>query len=112
MTVFVVQKQMRYNPDTGKSEPRFPTIVKAERFGDLEYCLSPNEHPFGMESALGNLHESLSGFNDDDFLVLVGSPILLGCATTIAAHYNEGRVKFLQWSAKENDYVMLPATIY
>lgn len=112
MTVYVVQKQMRYNQETGKSEPRFPTIVRAEKFGELQYCLAPNEHPMIMDSVLGHLHESLSGFNDDDYLVLVGSPILLGCATAIAAHYNEGRVNFLQWSAKEGGYLVVQAEIY
>ena len=112
MTVYVVQKQIRYNPGTGKPEPRFPTIAKAEKYGDLEYCLSPNEHPYNLESVLGNLHESLSGFSDDDYLVLVGSPILLGCAAAIAARYNEGRVSFLQWSAKENDYIKIAGAIF
>ena len=112
MTVFVVQQQMRYNPSTGKPEPRFPTISKAERHGEIEYCLSPNEHPFNLESVLGALHESLSGFSDTDHLILVGNPILLGSASAIAAHYNEGRVKFLQWSAKQNDYIVIKAQIY
>lgn len=112
MSVYVVQKQMRYDHDAQKSVPRFPTITKAERFGEIKYCLSPNEHPFNMESAVGNLHDALSGFCDDDFLILVGSPILLGCATAIAGYYNEGRVKFLQWSAREDDYVLLQGDIY
>jgi len=102
---------MRYNQETGRTEPRFPTISKAERFGDIHYCLSPNEHPFNLEPVLGHLHGALSGFSDEDYLILVGNPVLLGLATAIASHYNDGKVKFLQWSAKESNYVLLPAEI-
>lgn len=112
MTVYVVQKQMKYNSETGKPEPRFPTITQAEKYGDIRYCLSSNHHPFDLEPVLGGLHENLSGFSDDDFLILVGNPILLGHATAIAAHYNEGRVKFLQWSARNSDYVLISSEIY
>lgn len=112
MTVYVVQRQMRYNSETGESEPRFPTITKAERFGEIKYCLSPNEHPFNLDSVLGNLHEALNDYNDDDYIVLVGNPILLGCASSICGFYNEGKINFLQWSARENDYVKIHARLY
>ncbi len=110
--VYVVQKQMRYNHEKGVSEPRFPSIVKAEKFGELVYCLSPNEHPFEPESVVGNLHETLKNFGPSDFLILVGNPILLGLASAVASHYNSGEVVFLQWSARSNDYVPITARIF
>lgn len=111
MTVYVVQKQMKYNAETGQNEPRFSTITKAERWGELHYCLQPGQHPFNMEPVLGSLHEALSGFSDEDHLVLVGNPVLIGLATAIASHYNDGKVSFLQWSARSNDYVKLQSEI-
>ncbi len=103
--VYVVQKQMRYDSDKGISVPRFPTIALAEKFGSLVYCLNPNEHPFEPESVVGNLHEALKDFNQDDYLILVGNPVILGLATAIASHYNSGNVTFLQWSNRSNDYI-------
>ena len=64
------------------------------------------------ELVLGDMHQKLSGFGDTDFLLLIGNPVLIGMATAIAAHYNRGRVKFLQWSGKHNKYSMISTQVY
>jgi hypothetical protein len=38
-------------------------------------------------------------------LLLIGNPILIGCAVAIAARANAGRVKLLQWSGTDQRYV-------
>ena len=62
MTVFVVQKQMRFDEATGELVPRFKTLEKAERFGPLEYLLSPSAHPFNPEHIIGDLHDKLKSY--------------------------------------------------
>lgn len=111
MTVYVVQQQMRFDQTKGQLVARFPLISKAERFGPLEYLLSPSAHPFNPELVLGDLHEKLSGFSDDDYLLLIGNPGLIGMATAIACHYNDGRVKMLQWSGRHSEYTEIAAKI-
>jgi hypothetical protein len=110
--VFVVQEQFVYDRETGQNIPRFPTITKAEEFGEIKFILDPPAHPFNQQSILGKFHEALSSFSDDDHLILVGNPILLGMATAIAAYYNQGRVKFLQWSPKGERYVLIPSEMF
>ena len=112
MVVYVIQKQMKFDQERGDLVPRFPSIDKAERFGRLEYLLSPSAHPFNPEGVLGDLHARLKLFNDTDHLLLIGNPGLIGMATTIAAHYNEGRVRFLQWSGRHSTYTEIVAKIY
>lgn len=112
MTVFVIQQQMRFDQTRKELVPRFPSISKAERWGPLSYLLSPSAHPFNPELVLGDLHEKLSGFTDDDHLLLIGNPGLIGMATAIASNYNEGRVKFLQWSGRHGDYTEIVTKIF
>jgi len=58
------------------------------------------------------MHERLSDFCNDDHLLLIGNPGLIGMATTIAARYNDGSVKLLQWSGRHNEYTEIVAKIY
>lgn len=112
MTVFVVQQQMQFSSESQELIPRFPSINKAESWGVLKFILSPSAHPFNPEIVLGDMHEALSGFSDDDYLLLIGNPILIGMATTLAAYYNNGKVNFLQWSGKHQRYTMISAQIH
>lgn len=112
MTVFVVQKQMRFDEASGNLVPRFTTIDKAERWGKLAYLLSPSAHPFNPEGVLQDMHAKLKSYGDGDYLVLIGNPALIGMATTIAAHYNEGKVNLLQWSGRASDYTEIRVRIF
>jgi len=103
---------MRFDQDKGELVPRFESIEKAERWGDLYYLLSPGQHPFRADLALGDLHEKLVEFSDGDYLLLIGNPVLIGMAVAIAANYNDGRVKFLQWSGKFKEYSEISAKIF
>lgn len=95
--VFVLQRQMRKNRDTGELEPRF-THEAAREFGELRYVLSPSIKPFNAEEALDELDAALAGFTAEDYLLLVGNPCLIGWATAVAAAKTGGPVRMLQWS--------------
>jgi len=112
MTVFAVQQQMRFDQVSKELVPRFTSINKAERWGEIQYLLSPSAHPFNPGLVLGDMHEKLSDFTDKDHLLLIGNPGLIGMATTIAAHYNGGCIKLLQWSGRHNEYTEIVAKIY
>lgn len=104
MTVFVVQNQMRKNRETGKLEPRFPTIYKAETFGKLDYLLESSAHPFQTKKVVAQLHRKLETFCDDDYLLLTGNPSLIGASVAIASFYNDEKVTLLQWSGVDGKY--------
>jgi hypothetical protein len=110
--VFVVQQQFRYDPDTGQNVPRFPTMENAKSLGELVFLLGPNAHPFSQSSVSATLHHYLNEFCDEDYLILTGNPILLGMATAIAANYNSGKVNFLQWSPKEERYIVVQSAMF
>ena len=112
MTVFIIQKQMRFDNVTGELVPRFLSIDKAKKFGNFEYLLSPSAHPFRPQNVVGDLHEKLKNYSDKDLLLLIGNPALIGMAVAVASHHNNGKIRLLQWSGKDGEYVEIQARIF
>lgn len=108
--VFIVQNQHRANPKSGALEPKFD-LSPAEEYGDFEFLLSPTARPFNPEHVVGVLKERLRDFRDDDSLLLIGNPVLIGLAVAVAASFNNGRVAMLQWSGSERRYVRVEADL-
>lgn len=111
MTVFVVQKQMRWDERIGDLVPKYD-LTPAAGFGKVEYLLSPTAAPFNPGPVVNELHEKLCNFSDKDHLLLIGNPCLIGFAVAVAADYNEGRVQLLQWSGKDKKYLSVQATLF
>lgn len=95
-TVYIVQNQMRRSSGNSNLVPRYD-FSQATDFGELQYLLGPSAGPFNPESIINELHEKLKDFTDADYLLLVGNPCLLAWACAIAADYNDGCLKLLQW---------------
>lgn len=108
--VYVVQKQMKVDPASGEYVPRFD-LTQAEGFGKIEYLLSPRAQPYAAGGIITELYRKLATFSDDDHLLLVGNQCLVGFAMSVAADVNDGRVKILQWSGREQSYVAIDADI-
>lgn len=108
MTVYVIQDTKWVDPKDGQLKPKFDFSPAAE-FGQLSFLLGSNASPFNLAPVLPELQERLKGFSDDDYLLLVGSPVLLGLAVAIAADYNDGNVKMLQWSGVKRCYIPINA---
>jgi hypothetical protein len=104
--VFVVQNQHRWCQLTEKFQPKFD-LSAAEKFGTLEYLLSPTAAPFKSEAVIAELKDKLKDFTADDFLLLIGNPALIGFAVAIAAQFAEGHVSLLQWSGKDQRYITI-----
>lgn len=74
-------------------------FTEAEKFGAIVYLLGDDAQP-GDPSVAETLVQKLEHFSDTDYLLLVGSPVFIGLAFAVAAEYNDGRVKVLQWSGQ------------
>lgn len=94
--VFIVQNQMRRSSDNSGMESRY-NFNPAREYGTLKFLLGPSAGPFNPNSVITELREKLADFSDDDYLVLVGNPCLIGWAVAIAADANGGNLKLLQW---------------
>ncbi len=107
MTVYVLQDQLHYDEISREMKPKF-NLRPAEDYGQIKFLLSPSASPFRCEGIVEELHVKLKDFTEDDYLLLIGNPILIGVVTAIAAKYCEV-ITFLQWSGKDNRY--LPVTV-
>lgn len=108
--VYVVQNTHKLDRGTSTLVPKYD-MSSAARFGELVYLLTPNAKPHDP-SVTVELNEKLLGFTDEDFLLLVGNPALIGFAVAIAADNNDGRVKVLQWDGKNREYVGISADLW
>lgn len=109
--VFVVQKQMRWDDRKEELVPKFD-LETAREHGELVYLLSPNAAPFRPQPIVEELREKLADFGDDDCLLLIGNPCLIGFAVTTAADFNGGRVRLLQWSGKDQRYISVDVDLF
>lgn len=111
MTVYVVQNHTKYNRDTGIYEPVFD-LSPAASYGPLIFLLSPSAAPWSGQSIVADLHAGLADFSDDDYLLMVGNPVLCSMAAAIASDRNEGRIKFLQWHGKDRRYIPIEVQLF
>lgn len=108
--VFVVQQSLTKNRQD-QLVARFD-LTPAKKYGELIDLLGPSAKPFNAEPVVGELSDKLKDFNDRDYLLCVGNPILIGWATAIAANYNGGFVKMLQWSGTESGYIPVEVQLF
>lgn len=107
--VFVIQRQMQLDRERNEFVDRFD-LTPAEEYGELVYLLNSTAAPWKTDTILIDLEEKLQDFTEDDFLLLVGNPVLIGLATAVASSKVD-RVSFLQWSGKDRRYLPVVANI-
>ena len=96
-TVYIVQK-----PDEKKN------IISAQAFGELKFILPEKTNlMWNPQETISIIKDDLRFFNDNDHLLLIGDPAVIGICTAVAAEYNCGRVNFLKWDNREFKYYAL-----
>ena len=85
-------------------------IKDAEQFGDFVGPVITTEPllttPFGVEDTVKRLRATLNDYTSADFIFPIGSPIVIGLATSIAADYSvDGKVSFLKWERGTTRYI-------
>ena len=92
MTVFVPQV-MDYN------------VRSAEKFGDLKIMLPDRKQMILASGPLTfELQKHLKDFNDNDYLLLIGDPAIIGLCCAIASDFNNGKFKVLKWDRNDKRY--------
>jgi hypothetical protein len=107
MTVYIVQDQ--HHVDKNAQLTSKFDFSSTQQYGEIRFILKPNSSPFNLLPAIRKMHSILCNFTEDDYLLLIGNPILLGLSVAIAADYNGGNVKLLQWSGAKQHYIAVTA---
>jgi hypothetical protein len=87
-------------------------LSAAERFGQMITILDHNVRSKHSLRAVETLREYLADFSDEDFLLCVGDPNIIGWAVALAAHFNDGRVKTLKWEREHRIYIATTAQLW
>jgi hypothetical protein len=86
-------------------EPQGKNISQATRFGEIKILFPPDFNAgFSAGQAASKLMLLLSNYTENDFLLLIGDPVLIGIATAVAAHWANGKVQMLKWDNQDRLY--------
>ena len=107
--VYVIQNQMHYDSSVERHVPRFD-MTPAKEHGELKFLLSPTAAPFITPTIIRELRENLEGITPDDYLLLVGNPVLIGLSVAVASEFTK-QIKFLQWNGKAGKYIVIEADL-
>ena len=92
MTVYIPQV-MDYN------------VRSAEKFGDLKIMLPDRKQMILASGPLTfELQKHLKDFNDNDYLLLIGDPAIIGLCCAVASDINNGKFKVLKWDRNDKRY--------
>jgi hypothetical protein len=108
--VYVVQETTRKIDGEWQ---RVHDLTPALAYGELSILVSKKRYmTINSQPIINEFKRKLQKFSDDDYLLLIGDPLLIGLATTIAAQMNRGRVNLLKWDRETTQYLMVPCDIY
>ncbi|MBC8183265.1 hypothetical protein H8E88_19340 [candidate division KSB1 bacterium] len=107
--VYIVQEIMRKNRYQ-ELEP-VHDLTPASVYGELKILLSNRRMPLNIQPIIRELRSKLRNFSDEDYLLLVGDPVLIGLATAIAADINIGMINLLKWDRQTKQYIKINTNI-
>ena len=91
--VYITQENPRVN------------IVSAAKWGDFEPLTNPfDQIHINPIRLVTQIRRKLRGFSDEDWLLAMGDPAIIGVSFAIAAEINHGRVNMLKWDRMEKSY--------
>ncbi len=95
------------------SETQQHNVTPALQFGEIITILPPNSQVlFSVVPTVSRIKRKLDKFTDEDYLVLIGDPAVIGIVCSVAAAKNNGRFKVLKWDRREKLYVPIQIDIF
>ncbi len=101
-TVFVVCEPVSNRDSTSKFD-----LSPALEYGELEILLGHTQSLLAPVPTIRKLREKLKDFNDEDYILPVGDPVLMSTVAMVAGFFNYGRVKFLKWDRIQRRYLTI-----
>ena len=91
--VYVIQEVAKFN------------VIPAREYGELVPLFEEGKQiMLSPAPAVRKAKEKLRNFNDDDFLLLIGDPSMIGLACAVASDYNRGKYKVLKYDRRSFKY--------
>ena len=88
-------------------------ITKASEFGDLQILIPAKEQvALSSQPTARRINRLLRNFNNEDYLLLSGDPVIIGISCAVAMSNNLGKAKILKWDRLDEEYYPLTVDIY
>lgn len=111
-TVYVCQQTLKRDPmDRNKLLPKFD-LEAASEYGEIKILIHPYTSAFNHDKIIPGLREELKNYCDDDYILPVGNPSMIGWVVALAAQYGGGVVKTLQYDGFSDSYNVVEATLF
>lgn len=82
-------------------------------YGTPDVIFSPNDQlALSPGPVVFELRRKLQRFGEDDYLLLIGDPAIIGLACAVAAEVNRGRFKLLKWDKQEQRYFPIQVNLH
>lgn len=107
-TVYVVQETMRKVKGEWR---RIHDLTPALVYGKLKILIDGKQYlpTLSIQPIIWEFKKKLQKFSDDDYILLIGDPVLIGVATAVASDINVGKVRFLKWDRETAQYLEVSA---
>lgn len=83
-------------------------LSPAAEYGELIVLNQHSQSLLAPVPTVRRLLDKLETFNDNDYILPVGDPVLMSTVAMVAARKNAGRVKFLKWDRIARRYIVIP----
>ena len=103
-------KQCNHEYAFGVAKPR-DSLTEAAAYGDVQILHNGNEVGIALQPLVAKFKHELRDFDDEDYILPVGDPVLIGLATALAAKANRGHVNLLRWDRQTRQYIKIKVMI-
>jgi hypothetical protein len=97
--------------ESGEPVPLFD-LTPAYHYGDVEILLQSKQTGLNTTPIIQLLREKLQDFCDDDYILPVGDPTIIGIVSALVSDINQGRFKILKWEKRQRIYIPIQVDIY
>jgi hypothetical protein len=108
--VIVTQVPSIRDPATGVWKPTI-NLNPAKEFGEIEVLLPPGMQMYAGTEVVRIIRARLAEIDvhPGDYLLLAGSPTIMGVAAAIISRRNNDQLKLLQWDKTTTSYNVIDA---
>jgi hypothetical protein len=102
--VFIPQEPMR------KIDGRMVSIMNfnnARKFGEPIILCQTGPAALNTMPTTWGLKDALRDFCDEDYLICVGDPTLIGMSSAVASNANRGKINYLKWDNELRMYIVV-----
>lgn len=103
--VYIPQEPMRWDAELCVNKPTMD-FTPALRYGELVVCLSHGISFHITKPVLTALREKMHSFTADDYLIAVGSPLMIALSSAVALERTGGKLQLLTWDRREAEYLV------